>query len=224
MKTAPLSLIFFALILHAVATDVSRASPQRAPNPEPAKVSSVATSADKRALIVRYEIDGKAYEERITFAQEIADFRHCPWMGDTGIAIVARTGGSLVAAASFSEDGKRVRFWTTGTGAGGAVKLWDARTGVEVKPEYFYCTLYLSGTPEDHKPMRIPAPEIVNPVLGIGNTIGDSVVITAVQHRRSPADHISGWVHIDNCPLPDGKLAIGHLTPFTVPAERPPNK
>jgi hypothetical protein len=132
-------------------------------------------------------------------------------MGDSGMAIVARTGLTAIAKASFSEDGRSVRVWNTETGA-------------EVTTEYFYCTLYRSGTPKEHKPTRIPAPEVVNPVLGIGNTFGDSVVITAVNHHRSPSDSISGWVYIDNCPIPDSGLAIGHLTPFTVPAECPPGK
>jgi hypothetical protein len=210
MKTPFLSLWLSAFIFHVSAADAPPA-PQTPPKRQAAKITAVATATDKRTLVIRYEIAGVASEERITFAGEVADFRYCPWMGDSGIAIVARTKSEEINGVSFSEDGQRVR-------------LWNTRTGALEKTEYFYCTLYLSGTPKEHKPSRISAPQVINPVLGIGNTFGDSDVITAVQHRRSPADSISGWVYIDNCPLPGSGLAIGHITPFTIAAEQPQPK
>ena len=42
-------------------------------------------------MLVRYEIEGRASEERITFACDVADFRYCAWMGDYGIAIAYST-------------------------------------------------------------------------------------------------------------------------------------
>ena len=179
MKSELLSLCLLAVACFASAAD--------APKPQPANLNAVLIAADKHTLLVRYEVAGTAVEQRLIFARDIADFRYCHWMGDSGIAIVARTGEGEAA-------------------------------------EYFFSAFYLSPHPANHKPLKIPAPKGHNPVLGIGNTGGDSVVITAVQHSRNPSDSISGWTYIDNCPATDGGLVIGHVTPFTVPAERPKSK
>ena len=144
---------------------------------KPAKITAVTTDATKRTLLVRYEVAGTAYEERIMFTQNVADFRYCQWLGDYGIAVVART------------------------------EIGDTS-------EYFYSTCYLKGGSKDHRAAKIPAPTNTSPVLGIGNTVGDSVVITAFEHSRSPpSGSISGWTYIDNCPKrTDSGLATGKST------------
>jgi hypothetical protein len=210
MKTALLFLSLSALTFHASALDAP-SSPQSPPKLQPSKITAVATAADKRTLVIRYEVAGTAAEERITFAREVADFRYCRWMGDYGIAVVVRTVGDEATGVSFSDDGRNLR-------------APSGETGAAETAEYYYSTLYLSGTPKDRKPTRIPAPQVVEPVLGIGNTGGDSIVITAVQHRRGPIETVSGWLYIDNCPIPGSGLVLGPVTPFTVPAEQPQSK
>ena len=183
MKTALLSFCLSAIALHASAADTTQ-PPHGTPKPPRAKITAVSGDSDKRTLVVRYEIAGTVSEERILFAQEIAEFRYCSWVGDCGIAVVARTG-----------VGK-----TSG---------------------YFYSAFFLASGSKDHQPARIPAPEGDSPVLGIGNTHGDSVVITAVAHSRNAGDSVSGWVYIDNCPSTDSGHALGRVTPFAASAESP---
>src|SRR3954447_22208867 len=92
MKIELSSLLLAALIPTNSAADAP--PPQTAPKPQPAKITAVAPAEDKRTLVIRYEIEGRPAEERITFGREIADFRCCPWRGDSGIAIVARIGAA----------------------------------------------------------------------------------------------------------------------------------
>jgi hypothetical protein len=88
--------------------------------------------------------------------------------------------------------------------------------------EFFYATLYLKGRDVAVSPAKIPAPTGLSHLLGIANTSGDSIVITAVQHRRGAPDRLTGWMFIDHCP-PIG-AAVGLVVPFDIPAERPDQK
>ena len=88
--------------------------------------------------------------------------------------------------------------------------------------EFFYATLYLKGRDVTVSPARIPAPTGKSDLLGIANTSGDSIVITAVQHRRGEPDRLTGWMFIDHCP-PTG-AAVGLVVPFDIPGERSDQK
>ena len=88
--------------------------------------------------------------------------------------------------------------------------------------EFFYATLSLKGRDVTVSPARIPAPTGQSHLLGIANTGGDSIVITAVQHRRGEPDRLTGWMFIDNCP-PTG-AAVGLVVPFDIPGERADTK
>ena len=79
----------FSLCLSALAILAGMAHAQER---QTARITAVAIDSDKRMLVVRYEVAGTASEERIAFPHEIADFRYCRWVGDSGIAVVARTG------------------------------------------------------------------------------------------------------------------------------------
>ena len=84
--------------------------------------------------------------------------------------------------------------------------------------EFYYSTLYLTGSDVPKPPSKVPAPVSKSRLLGIANTGGDSIVITAVQHRREGSDRLTGWMFIDNCP-PIGAM-IGLVIPFAIAAEQ----
>ncbi len=88
-------------------------------------------------------------------------------------------------------------------------------TRVDDGYEFYYCTVYLTGFSTAVTPLKIPAPPSKSQLLGIANTGGDSIVITAARHQRQGnADGLTGWPFIDNCP-PSG-AAIGRVIPFDV--------
>lgn len=47
---------------------------------------------NRRFLKVEYQIGRTVFEEKIRFPREIAEYRYCPWLNATGIAVVARVG------------------------------------------------------------------------------------------------------------------------------------
>lgn len=64
--------------------------------------------------------------------------------------------------------------------------------------------------------VRIPAPAGKFQLMGILNTQGDSIVVTAIRHvRESNKQSITGWYYTNNCPIPD--VEVGSLTTFTMP-------
>ena len=82
--------------------------------------------------------------------------------------------------------------------------------------EFYYATLFLTGRGAPVSPYRIPAPTSKSVLLGIANTGGDSIVVTAVQHRRDRSgNRLSGWMFIDNCP-PIGAMISGWVIPFDI--------
>ena len=83
--------------------------------------------------------------------------------------------------------------------------------------EFYYATVYLVGRDVAPAPAKVPAPAGTSRLLGIANTGGDSIVVTAVQHRRESPGRLTGWMFIDNCPpIP----AAGLLIPFDLSGER----
>ncbi|MEQ2009192.1 MAG: hypothetical protein ABMA26_20610 [Limisphaerales bacterium] len=168
-----------ATILLLITFVVSGAETSSATNLSPATITGVSVLPDNRTLTVRYEVSGRAYEERVALTNDITEFRYCRWMGDWGIGIVAST-----------------------------------KSG-----DFFYTAFYLTGRQFKPASWKVPAPAGRNQLLGIANTIGDSLMITAVQHRRDGPgpfygpDQFSGWMFVDNCP----GMGIGELFPFTVP-------
>ncbi len=98
-----------------------------------------------------------------------------------------------------------------------------ARTVIGEESNYFYATIYCEENQSTHPAMKIHAPKGAYPVLGIANTGGDSIVVTAAKHQRNPKESVSGWVYIDNCPLTDvlaeKDYVIGTLIPFEALAE-----
>jgi hypothetical protein len=80
--------------------------------------------------------------------------------------------------------------------------------------ETYFTTLYLSGGDVPASPVKIPAPAGKTQLVGVANTGGDSIVITAVQHRRDGADRLTGWMYIDNCPPGASKVGAGVFMPF----------
>src|SRR6185369_16876897 len=87
--------------------------------------------------------------------------------------------------------------------------------------EYYYAASRLDHEDGMLTPVKIPAPDSPGRLLGIANTGGDSIVITAVQHRRlasttnsTATDQLTGWMFIDNCPPIGGK--VGRVIPFDI--------
>jgi len=104
---------------------------------------------------------------------------------------------------------------------------WVGEQGVAVvastrNEEFFYATLYLTGRDVGVSPARIPAPTSKSRLLGIANTAGDSIVITAVQHQRDVPDRLTGWMFIDNCPPIGAKMGL--VVPFDIPTEHSDKK
>lgn len=142
----------------------------------------VTADTDGRTLVIRYEVSGRAEEWRWTLPGEVVEFRYCPWIRDSGIAVAAMT------------------------------------RGVETT-EFYYTAFRFEQAPKELKPARIPALPGQNKLLGIVNTGGDSLVITAIQHHREAlGERVAGWTYIDNCPVPG--LAIGQVTPFEIAVQR----
>ena len=85
--------------------------------------------------------------------------------------------------------------------------------------DFFYTAFYLTGQPVKARSWKIPAPLGRSQLLGVANTGGDSLVITAVRHGRDGPgntygpDQFSGWMFVDNCP----GIGVGELFPFSVP-------
>ena len=84
--------------------------------------------------------------------------------------------------------------------------------------DYYYGAFFLDNpNPSPPKPITgtpIPPPGDRFKLLGIANTGGDSIVISAVQHQRGAfGERVSGWMFIDNCPP-----AFGTVIPFDLPA------
>jgi hypothetical protein len=137
-------------------------------------IKSVATEADKRVLVIRYELEGVECEQHLVFESDIADYRWCRWNGGfqgghpknvKGIAIVAKTGMGDQSA-------------------------------------YFLSGIGLTNETEKHAPYRIRAPRSDFPVLGIGNPWGDTIIVTAFRPEWDESERwISGWVMADYCPF-----------------------
>jgi hypothetical protein len=109
---------------------------------------------------------------------------------------------------------------------------WLGEQGIAVvasmsTDEIYFTTLYLNGRAVPSSPVKIPAPSSKSRLLGIANTGGDSLVITAVQHRRDGSDskfygpdRLTGWMYIDNCPPIASKAGGGVLIPFDLSAPK----
>jgi hypothetical protein len=131
--------------------------------------------------------------------------------GRTLLIRYERSGQSYEQAVAFTNNITDFRYCPWLGGRGVAVV---ASTGAD---EFYYATIYLSGR-DTRSPVRIPAPAGNSRLLGIANTGGDSIVISAVQHRRDNPERLTGWMFIDNCP-PIG-ATIGLVVPFEVSAEQ----
>ena len=152
----------------------------------PAKIISVAPDTEATTLLIRYEVSGASHEQRLLLPASVSDFRFCRCAGNSGIAIVARTGAG----------------WTS---------------------QYFYSAFFLTGQPTAHRPVNIQGPVGDFLVLGIGNSGGQSLVITGVRHHPERGEPVSGWLFIDKNPLADhhSETARGDFTTFELPIDRP---
>jgi hypothetical protein len=108
-----------------------------------------------------------------------------------------------------------------------------ARVGSGEDASYYVANNYFSShlALTEIKAARIQAPKGHFPGLGIGNTGGDSIVISALRHSRNPSEVVSGWLWTSNCPLPSMPLAVGtvksiseipvsQFAPSSTPAEK----
>jgi hypothetical protein len=131
--------------------------------------------------------------------------------GRTLLIRYERSGQSHEQGVAFTSNITDFRYCPWLGGRGVAVV---ASTGAD---EFYYATIYLTGR-DTRSPVRIPSPAGKSGLLGIANTGGDSIVISAVQHRRDSPERLTGWMFIDNCP-PIG-ATIGLVIPFEVAAEQ----
>lgn len=129
--------------------------------------------------------------------------------GRTLLIRYERSGQAHEQAVSFTNNMTEFRYCPWLGERGVAVV---ASTGTN---EFYYTTVYLTGRDIPVSLVKIPAPAGNSRLLGIANTIGDSIVITAVQHRRDNPERLTGWMFIDNCPP-----IAGSLTPFEFPLEQ----
>lgn len=91
--------------------------------------------------------------------------------------------------------------------------------------EFYYVTRYFGESDAEPKPEKVPAPAGNYSLLGVANTGGDSIVISAIAHRRDDPDptrygpdQLSGWMFVDNCP-PIG-ASVGVVIPFDIAEKR----
>ncbi len=176
MKTL-LSLMAFLVTGFAFGADPSIT------NPPPATINGVSPTKDSRALVVKYDREGKSYELKVAFTNTITDFRYSRWMGDQGIAVVGATANG----------------------------------------EFYWTTAHLLGVNTTTPSYKLPAPAGTNQLMGIANTMGDSVIITAINHHRpqpNRPDLLTGWMFIDNCPIPGQPISgFGKVVTFDVNTE-----
>jgi hypothetical protein len=95
-------------------------------------------------------------------------------------------------------------------------------TGGGWTAQYYYSAFHLTEDQTTHRPVGIPAPPGSFDVLGIGNTGGESLIITAVRRVLNPGEPYSGWLYSVSSPQTNGELpekARGHVIPFEVPAK-----
>jgi hypothetical protein len=76
----------------------------------------------------------------------------------------------------------------------------DKLTLVVKKSEYYFAAFWLGPEPKVHSGSKLQAPAEEFRILGIGNTSGDSVVITAMKYDRAGRGTAGGWIYVDNCP------------------------
>jgi hypothetical protein len=76
MKTTLLSVLLLSTLVTLVA-----ANPPVPPNKPSTAITGVSLSKDRRTLVIRYDLSGRAHEQRVTFKNEIAEFRYCRWLG-----------------------------------------------------------------------------------------------------------------------------------------------
>jgi hypothetical protein len=139
----------------------------------------------------------------------------------TGVS-AAKDGRTLISRYELSGRSHRQRVAFTNEITDFRYCHWLGGRGIAVvastsTDEFYYATLYLTGHDVSVSPVKIPAPASKSRLLGIANTGGDSIVITAVQHRRGDLDRLTGWMFIDNCP-PIGPMT-GLITTFDIPVE-----
>jgi hypothetical protein len=85
--------------------------------------------------------------------------------------------------------------------------------------EFYYRALRLDPQETNGLAFKIPAPPGRSQLLGVANTGGDSLVVSAVHHQRlGNQDRLKGWMFIDNCPH-IGALGAGLVVPFDVAGE-----
>ena len=163
-------------------------------------------------------------------AQDKASTVHAPRPQKSSIlSVTADADGRTLLIRYALSGGTQERRWTL---PGEVVEFrycpWLGDAGIAVVAmtrgaetnDFYYTAFYFKQPPGDLKPARIPALPGNNKLLGIANTGGDSLVITAIQHHRSaPGERIAGWTYIDNCPMPG--MAIGQVTPFEFAAQQP---
>lgn len=85
--------------------------------------------------------------------------------------------------------------------------------------EFYYRAFYLDQQSTNDATFKIPAPPGKSQLLGIANTGGDSVVVSAVRHERTGnQDRVKGWVFVDNCPHA-AAMGAGLIIPFDAVGE-----
>ncbi len=77
-----------------------------------------------------------------------------------------------------------------------------ARTGNSTSASYYWNLSALNTTDSQTMSMKIDAPADVLPALGIGNSEGDTLVISAISHHRGETESVKGWVYVNTCPYP----------------------
>ena len=68
---------------------------------------------------------------------------------------------------------------------------------------------------------KVPVPRGNAQLLGIANTGGDSIVITAGEHRRGQVDRVVGWMFFDNCPHIGSTMGDLAIIPFDIAGRSP---
>jgi len=157
----------------------------------------------------------------VTFGADTPAPSNAPPATITGVS-AAKDGRTLVIRYELSGRSHRQRVAFTNDITDFRYCRWLGDRGIAVvastrTDEFYYATLYLTGRDVPVSPVRIPAPASKSRLLGIANTGGDSIVITAVQHLRHDPDRLTGWMFIDNCP-PIGPT-VGLITSFDIPVE-----
>lgn len=106
---------------------------------------------------------------------------------------------------------------------------WFGDQGIAVAAKadddsFYYAAFRFSEHSNAFEASHVPVAASKHILLGIAGTGGDSLVITAVEHRRDGVgntygpDRLQGWMFIDNCPHIGSMPGVGIVIPFDLKA------